>query len=80
MSIRVQARFADPGEAQVTLTMTARLERFEELRRALSADTPVPHYMVSDLIRQIDAASRALRGMVEPPICPRRMLPGDIGL
>ncbi len=81
MSIRVTANFADPTQSQVTLTMTAPLGDFEQLRAALSSEKPVPYWQVQSLLQQIDAASRALRGTVHvetPPPPPRKMILGDI--
>ena len=78
MAFRVQAQFNDPGDSTVSLTLTAPLKRFEELRLALAREDPVPFWMISELVLQIDAASRALRSKVQPPPPPRRMVAGDI--
>lgn len=61
--MRTSARFQDPSDVEVTITLRGKLSEFEALSKTLTADEPhvVPFYQVSELVRQISSVSSALR-------------------
>lgn len=58
--MRAQAKFSDPSEMPVTITLTGTLKEFEELKAAVLGD--LPYWQVRALVDQIVDVSRQLRG------------------
>lgn len=77
MPIKATARFYDPGELPVEITLTGPLKDFEYVRQLLSEHGE--NWRVHNILMSIYDVSHKLRSRVqgEPPL-PRAMVPGDL--
>jgi hypothetical protein len=64
--MRATAKFSDPSNLPVTVTLSGSLKEFEELSAVMLAD--LPYYQLRPLIDQIGDISRKLRGTAEPDV------------
>lgn len=62
--MKAEARFANPDEAAVTITLRGTLKEFEELETALWAEKPVPYWQSRALLETIREAAQKLRAQV----------------
>jgi hypothetical protein len=62
--MRAEARFANPDEAEVTITLRGTLKQFDDLSRAIMAEGAVPYWQARALVDAISEAAHKLRDRV----------------
>lgn len=63
--MRAEARFANPDEAMVTITLRGTLKEFDDLAGAMLSDaSAIPYWQSRALVEAIRDAARKLRDQV----------------